>query len=277
VGILIADSGSTKTDWLYVGQSGKKEFQTVGINPFFQSSDMIYKGLQSVKWPGDVDTIYFYGAGVSTAANVETVRLALKRQLNASEIHIEHDLLGAARALCGNQQGIACILGTGSNSCAFDGQKIVKNIMSLGFLLGDEGSGGHMAKLLWKAYLLEELDSETEKLFHEHHGLERSEFLQKFYAQENKGRFVAGFTHFIGDHRDNPAIMRFAADSFDAFIQRYVMRYDNVKKMPVNFTGSIAYHFEEVLEERMVANNLRLGRILQKPITALASFHIDKA
>jgi len=277
MGVLIADSGSTKTDWLYVGNEGKRMFETTGINPFYHSTEHIVEVLQSQQWPSDVDTVYFYGAGVSNENNSNSIRKAFDRTIKPKELHIEHDLLGAARALCGKTPGVACILGTGSNSCAFDGKNITKNIMSLGFLLGDEGSGAHISKLLWKAYLLEELDSETAQLFATYHGKTRSSFLEEFYAHPNKNRFVASFVPFLAEHRNEKSIRIFIESSFDAFIKRYLLKYPSAKQVPIHFTGSVAFHFSDILEERLVNHGLLLGRIMQKPITALANYHLNES
>ena len=207
---LIADSGSTKTDWCIVDESGA--FSTIrvkGMNPYFQDEEEISSEIEKKLLPavGDnvIDTVYFYGAGC-IFDKVKVVENAIKKHITAKRIFVESDLLGVARAVCGKTEGIACILGTGSNSCLYDGDKIVSNISPLGFILGDEGSGAVLGKLLVGDLLKGILPERLKSLFLEQYGLTPAYIIDKVYRQPFPNRFLAGFAPFLAEHLDEPSI-----------------------------------------------------------------------
>lgn len=276
---LIADSGSTKTDWCIVDESGA--FSTIrvkGMNPYFQDEEEISSEIEKKLLPavGDnvIDTVYFYGAGC-IFDKVKVVENAIKKHITAKRIFVESDLLGVARAVCGKTEGIACILGTGSNSCLYDGDKIVSNISPLGFILGDEGSGAVLGKLLVGDLLKGILPERLKSLFLEQYGLTPAYIIDKVYRQPFPNRFLAGFAPFLAEHLDEPSIYRLVADSFYAFIYRNVKQYHR-DDCEVSFVGSIAYFFRDILSAVASDTGIVLGKIVQNPMDGLLQYHLSK-
>lgn len=276
---LIADSGSTKTDWCIVDESGA--FSTIrvkGMNPYFQNEEEISSEIEKKLLPavGDnvIDTVYFYGAGC-IFDKVKVVENAIKKHITAKRIFVESDLLGVARAVCGKTEGIACILGTGSNSCLYDGDKIVSNISPLGFILGDEGSGAVLGKLLVGDLLKGILPERLKSLFLEQYGLTPAYIIDKVYRQPFPNRFLAGFAPFLAEHLDEPSIYRLVADSFYAFIYRNVKQYHR-DDCEVSFVGSIAYFFRDILSAVASDTGIVLGKIVQNPMDGLLQYHLGK-
>lgn len=275
--ILIADSGSTKTDWC-VAQSGTsfKRISTKGINPFFQSEEDIQQELiHSLlpQLPADkFEAIYFYGAGC-TLEKAPILRRAIADSLPAIDnIKIHSDMLAAARSLCGHEAGIACILGTGSNSCFYDGKEIVSNVSPLGFILGDEGSGAVLGKLLVGDILKNQLSPELKEMFLNQFNLTAPEIIDRIYRQPYPNRFLASLSPFLAQHMSEPSIHTLILNSFIAFLKRNVMQYD-YKEYPVNFIGSIAHYYKEILAEAVQQTGIRLGQILQSPMEGLIRYH----
>lgn len=276
--ILIADCGSTKADWRLVGGSeGSKNFNTKGFNPFLHSTETIREGLNE-SLAKQLDTslitkVFFYGAGCSDAYRCSIVENALTAIFPNALINIDHDLLAAARATCGNHEGIACILGTGSNSCLYDGSQIIDNVTNLGHIIGDEGSGYHLGKSLVQAYFYRELPVELNKAFEEFCTLGKREILNRIYRKGNANVFLSSFAKLIAEQKSHPFIQKLVFNCFDLFVKRHVCKYENYNKIPVSFIGSIAFHFKEVLEQVLVSHSIELGKILKKPIDELVIYH----
>lgn len=275
--ILIADSGSTKTDWC-VAQSGtsSQRISTKGINPFFQSEEDIQQELIHSLLPQlpaeKFEAIYFYGAGC-TPEKAPILRRAIADSLPAiGNIKIHSDMLAAARSLCGNEAGIACILGTGSNSCFYDGKEIVSNVSPLGFILGDEGSGAVLGKLLVGDILKNQLSPELKEEFLKQYNLTAPEIIDRIYRQPYPNRFLASLSPFLAQHMSEPSIHALILNSFIAFLKRNVMQYD-YKEYPVNFIGSIAHCYKEILAEATQQTGIQLGQILQSPMEGLIRYH----
>lgn len=274
--ILIADSGSTKTDWCMV-ENGETilRFKTKGINPFFQTEGEIQKEIETGLLPGlngiQPAAIYFYGAGCAFPEKNEMIRRAINRYLPAS-VEVGSDLLAAARALCGNRPGIACILGTGSNSCQYDGKEILKSISPLGFILGDEGSGAVLGKLLIGDVLKDQLPAALKEQFLAEYALTPALIMDRVYRQPFPNRFLAGFSPFISAHLDEPAIWELATRSFMAFFTRNVMQYDYLE-LPVHFVGSVAWHYQIMLKDIAFNLGIRPGTIIQSPMDGLIAYH----
>lgn len=274
--ILIADSGSTKTDWCMV-ENGETilRFKTKGINPFFQTEGEIQKEIETGLLTGlngiQPAAIYFYGAGCAFPEKNEMIRRAINRYLPAS-VEVGSDLLAAARALCGNRPGIACILGTGSNSCQYDGKEIVKSISPLGFILGDEGSGAVLGKLLIGDVLKDQLPAALKEQFLAEYALTPALIMDRVYRQPFPNRFLAGFSPFISAHLDEPAIWELATRSFMAFFTRNVMQYDYLE-LPVHFVGSVAWHYQIMLKDIAFNLGIRPGTIIQSPMDGLIAYH----
>jgi glucosamine kinase len=275
--ILIADSGSTKTEWRSIDVEGKiHQYKTAGINPFFQTPDQIEHLMVQELLPQlkeDISTIYFYGAGCSSKGNIEILNEAFNKIFTDKEVHINHDLLGAARSLCGSEKGIACILGTGSNSCLYDGNFIIDNIPSLGFALGDEGSGAWLGKRLLQDYygrnMPKNIQNELENVF----DLERGAVLDHIYKKPMPSKYLAGYSEYIHQQINEPYYFKLVYDSFVLFISNTVMKYDNYVDLPVHFTGSIAFYYSNILRKAATDLGIYVKNISQNPIAGLTLFH----
>lgn len=276
--ILIADSGSTKVDWSVV-ENGKlvKQAKTKGINPFFQSeeeiSDEIEKTLILQLDTQDFDAVYFYGAGC-TFDKVDVVKRAIQKNIKVkNEIEVSTDMLAAARGLCGHLPGIACIMGTGSNSCYYDGKNIVDNVSPLGFILGDEGSGAVLGKLLVSNLLKNQMTPGLKEKFLEKFNLTVGDIIDRVYRKPFPNRFLSTFSPFISENLDDPTIQKMVMESFQSFLKRNVMQYKNYDKLPIHFVGSVAFHYQQILKEAVVAMNMRPGKIIQSPMEGLIKYH----
>ena len=275
--ILIADSGATKTDWcLGRKQTDAKVVQTQGINPFHQPEEHIRKVLEEELLPHldagrDVTHIYFYGAGCTPEKSV-IVGDALRAFFPDSRIDVQSDLLGAARALCGNRTGIACILGTGSNSCLYDGERIVKNVSPLGYILGDEGSGAYLGKRLVSECLKGQLSENISTMFLKWADASPAMIIDKVYRQPQANRYLASFTHFLAEHRKKAEIHELLLSCFTEFFRRNVMQYD-YQQTATHFTGSIAWYFRQEVAEAAKALNIRTGKFTKTPINGLINYH----
>ena len=280
--VLLADSGSTKTDWLVAGSRGViRTFSSSGFNPFYQSEQVISKALAQEVLPQLIsfqpDEIHFYGAGCANEAVSRPIRDSLARHFpTASLVSVESDLLAAARALCGREAGIACILGTGANNALYDGHTIRANIGSLGFWLGDEGSGGYLGKEWVVRFLHRELPADlTEAFAATYPEVDRFSVLENAYHKPFPNRYFAGFTRFLGQYPAHPFVKRFVLEAFLLFLTKYVSRHTEASKLPVSFTGSIAYYFQEQLAEALTQKGLRLGSIQKSPMEGLLRYHIE--
>lgn len=275
--IMIADSGSTETTWCVVENSVMiKQIVTPGINPFYQTTgeiqELIMTSLYSETKSHKIDKIYFYGAGCAFPDKKETVSDALAYFYNDAIIEVQSDLLGTARSLFQNHKGIACILGTGSNSCYYDGTQIVQNVSPLGYILGDEGSGASMGKQLIADCLKHQLpDWLAEKLLDEYE-LTPAMIIESVYSKPFPNRFLASFTPFLLEHLEEPSIFNLVYDSFDAFFTRNVMYY-NLENIEVGFMGSVAYHFRDTLEIVASERDIQISQILLEPMNGLVEFH----
>ena len=275
--ILIADSGSTKTDWCVVLNGTLiKRIGTKGINPFFQSEEDIQRELTISLLPqlpeGKLNAVYFYGAGC-TAEKAPVLRRAIADSLPViGNIKANSDMLGAARGLCGHEKGIVCILGTGSNSCFYDGEEIVSNVSPLGFILGDEGSWAVLGKLLVGDILKNQLPAQLKEEFLKQFDLTAPEIIDRVYRQPYPNRFLASLSPFLAQHLEEPGIRTIVLNSFIAFIRRNVMQYDYTQ-YPVRFIGSVAYCYKEILQEAAKETGLGIGKILQSPMEGLIEYH----
>lgn len=279
--ILLADSGSTKTDWGLV-ENGKlvKRLRTRGMNPFQMSEEAITEEIKThlvPELPGTVlDEVHFYGAGC-TKEKQPIVERALRANLTINgECEVASDMLGAARGICGHKPGIACILGTGSNSCSYDGKNLVKNVSPLGFILGDEGSGAVLGKLLVGDVLKNQMPEAITKRFFEKYKLTSAEIIDRVYRQPKPNTFLASFVPFLEENIDEPKIYNLVKESFRSFLRRNVMQYDGWQTLPIGFNGSIAKIYKKPLLEALEEEGMHLGRIIQAPMEAMVEYHVEK-
>ena len=278
--IVIADGGSTKADWRIVfNGKTQQSFSTIGFNPFFFTSEAIEKELNHTfvkEFPvNKVTKVYYYGAGCSDAYRCSILKEGLQPIFPSAKVIVDHDLMAAARATCGGEPGIACILGTGSNSCNYDGEKIIDHITNLGHLLGDEGSGNYLGKMLIKGYFYREFPDDIKIKFEETYALGKRELINRIYDFKTANVFLASFAKFLSDNKDHIYIQQLVNKGFSEFIDRHVRKYKNHNTLPIHFVGSVAYHFEEILDLVLQERNLQLGMIIKKPIDNLVEYHIN--
>ncbi len=274
---LIADSGSTKAEWCLLDGAKKKKIFTMGISPYFLNTEQVKAVLENELMPKlkgiKPDEVFYYGTGCSNPANIKVIRDAIKKVLPTASIKIDHDLMGAAKALCGNEKGVACILGTGSNSCYYDGKKIVKNSPGLGFILGDEGSGAYLGKKVIQYYLYNTFDPDLMDRFNAKYNITSVEILDAVYKQPLPNRYLAGFVPFLIENRGHYMIENIIEDSFNDFFFNHVYKYRESWTLPVNFIGSVAFGFKDVLKEMCNTYELQLGKVLKNPMEGLIKFH----
>ncbi|MBR6628396.1 MAG: ATPase [Bacteroidaceae bacterium] len=276
--ILIADSGSTKTDWCLCNEGTPiLAVQTQGINPYHQTEEAIEQVLaeellpQLTLQPAFLCVI-FYGAGCANDTACGRVREAIQKVLATDDIIIHSDLLGAARALCGHEEGIACVLGTGSNSCLFDGKDIIANVPPLGYILGDEGSSAVLGRRLVGDCLKNQLPEAVRNEFLAEYNLTQETILEKVYRQPLANRFLASLTPFLSKHREVPEVHALLVESFVDFFVRNVKQYRR-PWLPIHFVGSIANVFKAELKEAAESLGMELGCILKSPMEGLVKYH----
>ena len=274
---LIADSGSTKTEWCLLNGNKKKLIDTQGLSPYFLNEAQIKAILEKELLPKIKNSIpaeiYFYGTGCSNPNNVRIVKNALRSVFKNSKIAVDHDLMGAAKALCGREKGIACILGTGSNSCFYNGKKIVKNSPGLGYVLGDEGSGAYLGRKVVQYYLYNTFEPDLMDRFKAKFNTNVIEILDAVYKQPLPNRYLASFAVFLKENRGHYMIENIIEDGFNDFFFNHVYKYSESWKMPINFIGSIAYGFKDVLKDMCNSYELQLGKVLKNPIEGLIKYH----
>ena len=277
--ILIADSGSTKTDWICLtgdDESTQIEVQTVGLNPFHVSDNEIRGVLTHDVLPqlGDsnVEAVYFYGSGVRPEVEGRVEGLLRESFPDAKTVQAHSDLLGACRALCGDKAGIACILGTGANSCVYDGTQVVHNTPALGYILGDEGSGAVLGKHLLHDLYTGVLPHRVRLAFEKEMGLELYEIINKVYREPQANRFLASLSEFIHRHLDEEGIRQLVYNTFSDFINYHISR-DGRRDLPLSFVGSIAYYYQEQLQLIVQMLGYQMGTILKSPLQGLVAYH----
>jgi glucosamine kinase len=275
--IIIADSGSSKIDWRLLAQDGTiQQASSPGFNPYYQPLDHLKTSIRESLIPvvqGNVTKVFFYGTGVSSSRNQDLVRSAFLEFFPGATVSIEWDLLGAARALCGREKGIACILGTGSNSCLYDGNTITEQVANLGWILADEGSGTNLGKTLLVDYFRKKMPEQLSKQFQQRFPFTREEFLEKIYQQEKPSTFLATFSKFIFQHLKEPYCYQLVYNGFSEFYENNVMKYPDYQNVKVHFVGSIAFYYSDLL--RQVANDkgVTVKNILETPIAGLTLYH----
>lgn len=277
---LIADCGSTKIDWCILSSKLEKQLFTLGMNAVMLTEEEMRQrfAMELVpelgEYAGKVTEIYFYGAGCLADEVCSNVARALRANIpTATAVEVYTDLLAAARALCGNEPGIACIMGTGSNSCLYDGKAIVQNVSPLGYILGDEGSGAVLGKLFLGDVLKNQLPADICAQFLHEYDLDRLTIIRRVYKEPQPNRFLASVTPFLYKNIAVPEIHSLVLGSFRAFFRRNVCQYEHFASHPVSFIGSVAYYFREVLEEAAAAEGCTVGKITISPMEGLLKFH----
>ena len=277
---LIADSGATKCEWCLVEDEARQSIVTSGISPYFLTKDeiigLLQKELLPKISPAGVTEVFFYGTGLGNPDNVVVIDAALKVIFPTAAVQANTDLLAAARALCGNEKGMVCILGTGSNSCYYDGNEIVKNIASLGFILGDEGSGASLGKKVIQYYLYNTFEEDLKSLFDAQFVTTYKEILENVYKKPFPNRYLASYAAFLSENRGNYMIENILEDGLNDFFFNHLNKYTESWTLPVNFVGGVAYAFRDVLQELCESYQLELGTVLKAPMEGLVEFHTKR-
>ncbi len=275
---LIADSGATKCEWCVLENGKKKKtIYTQGISPYFLSGPQIISLLEKELLPKlkniTVQEIYFYGTGLGNPNNVKIVKAVFKKLFPKSKTEVQNDLLAAARALCGKSKGIASILGTGANSCFYNGKKIVKNSPGLGYILGDEGSGAYLGKKVVQYYLYNTYDEELKARFEKRFMVTPMEILENVYKKPLANRYLASYAIFLAENRGHYMIENIIEDGLNDFFFAHLYKYRESWTHPIHFVGSIAFGFKDVLKELCSTYELELGRVLKAPMQGLIEYH----
>ncbi|NPA38144.1 MAG: N-acetylglucosamine kinase [Chlorobi bacterium] len=276
--ILIADSGSTKTEWQLIA-NGKpyKNFRTSGINPYYQQKEDIINRLQTELIPQinplSVNKVFFYGAGCGSEQQKNIITNTLSAFFAESDISVNSDILGASRALFGKEKGIVCILGTGSGSCYYDGKNITEQIPSLGFILGDEGSGAWIGKKMITDYLRGDMPLQCIDIIKSEFDINKENILKQVNHGSLPGTYLAQFARFISNHTYNSYFFRLIYDSFAMFAEKYIIRYKNYENKTCGFVGSVAFHNRVVLKNVSEYYGFRISRLLKAPMEGLIKYH----
>lgn len=282
--IIIADSGATKTNWILADtqtQSILGEYETMGFSPLFCTEEQVLAALNAntamQNYAAGIEKVYFFGAGCSSEERCSKMRNIFAKFFTRAQIVVDHDMLGAAIALCHNQAGIACILGTGSNSVYYDGKSLYEETPALDYILGDEGSGTHIGKMLVRFYLYKRLPPELHSDFSAGYEVTKEIVLAKVYKELNPKRYLASFAQFAGKQKEHLFIQQLVYNCFAEFLEYHVCIYPQSRQVPVHFAGSVAHFFSDVLTRAVTDKGLVMGRIIQKPIYELLNYYLKSS
>lgn len=278
--ILVADSGSSKTDWMAYTPDKTFAFSTQGINPYFVNANDVVKILTKNKdlsaYASTVKEVYFFGAGCSSPDKHEIISNGLSAFFTNAFVSVDHDLIGSAYATCGNKPGLACILGTGSNITFYDGENVHKGKHGLGYVLGDEGSGTYFGKKILVAYLYKTMPADLQDAFAKQFDVDKETVISNVYQKAFPNSYLATFSRFMIAHKAHPFIQQVLKDGFQDFIDTNVKDYKEHKTLGCNFVGSISYFYQDELKAVFAANNIKIGKILQKPIEGIFEYILKR-
>ncbi len=274
---LIADSGATKCEWCLLNNDECTTILTTGINPYFLTKQQIVELLQKELLPSlsftSPEHVFFYGTGLGNEDNKKTISAVLRHLFQKAKVSIETDMVAAARAACGATKGIVCILGTGSNSCYYNGRKIIKNIAGIGFILGDEGSGAFLGKKVIQHYLYNTFDEDLRARFDAMFSTTPKEILESVYSKPLPNRYLASFVLFLSQNRGHYMIENILEDGLNDFFYHHICKYKEAWQLPIHFTGGVAFVFADILKELCKAYEFELGNIIKNPMDKLIQFH----
>jgi len=280
--IIIADSGSTKSDWILVDKKGNPigNFQTIGFNPFFHNEDFVEEktnqNKELINYANEVESVFFYGAGCSSPHLNLRIKGGLERVFKNAEVFVDHDLLGAAYSCYNGEPNITCIIGTGSNSCLFDGEQIHEKVPALAYILGDEGSGSYFGKKFLAAFLYHKLPKEIHKDFVSEFNLTKDIIFDNVYNKPNANVYLASFTRFISARKEHPYFQEMLIEGMKVFLETHVCCYEEYKTVPVNFVGSVAFHFSDELKIAAKQLDINIRSVVKKPINGLVEYHFRR-
>ena len=276
--IVVAESGSTKCDWLLDdGKGHVHETFTIGFNPFFHTTEVVLEHLKAntdlMKYALQIEEVHFYGAGCSSENRNAVIKVALETVFTQAKCHVGHDLNASAYSTYTGEPAITCILGTGSNSCYFDGNEVSEVITALGYILGDEGSGSYFGKQILAAYIYERLPKELQKDFKGRYQLTKEEIFSKVYNQRDANVFLASFMRFLVPHKEHPYFSDIINKGLRQFAEIHITCYPNYREVPVHFVGSVSYYFQDVLRDIASEMGFTVGIINKNPVSALLEYH----
>ncbi|WP_439132861.1 N-acetylglucosamine kinase [Polaribacter sp.] len=280
--ILIADGGSTKADWIAINDNKQEEFRvrTLGLNPAVVAEEelknRIINMFQLINIKEDVNEIYFYGAGCGTPKPAKILEDILQSIFVNAKINVAEDMLAAVYAATGNEPALVCILGTGSNSCYFDGENVQMKTASLGYILMDEASGNYFGKLLLREYYYNKMPLAIAEKFNEEFNLDADYIKKNLYRMPNPNMYLASFAKFMFDFKNEKYIKRIIKRGFHEFFKYRILPFEKTKETPLYFIGSIAFYFRDILEKVAKKYELDVTDVIQRPIDNLLKYHIDK-
>jgi glucosamine kinase len=279
--LLLVESGSTKTDWCLLNKTGRaSHFKTSGINPYLQSSADILSLLRDeLQWnptKHHADSVVFYGAGAGNVGHQEKIATILKQFFGIGAVDVQGDMMAAARAMCSDSKGIVCILGTGSNSCYYNGKKIAEQQISLGYIAGDEGSGNYMGKRILQYYAYNTFDEELRMAFEQKFGSDLSMIIKRLYGEPFPNRLLASFVELLKENRGHFMVENIIEDCLNDFFHYHILKYRQSWKYPLYFTGAVSYEFQDVIKVLCNQYELQLGKIEKSPIENLVRYHRRK-
>jgi len=275
---LIADSGATKAEWCLLNKGKKRTVFTQGISPYFlnqqQIADILKKELSPAIKNVNIDEIHYYGTGCANPKNALIVKKAIKQVfVKTKKIEVTHDLMAAARALCGKEKGIVANLGTGSFCCYYNGKKIVNEIPGIGYVLGDEGSGAYLGKKVIQYFLYHTFDEYLKLRFDEKFMTNKIEILENVYKKPLPNRYLASFTKFLAENRGHYMVENIIEDGLNDFFFTHLIKFNEIWKMPVHFVGGVAFGFKDVLKELCASYGFEIGKVLKNPMQGLTEYH----
>lgn len=279
--ILIAESGSTKCDWVALNPDGTERirFSTMGFNPYFHSAPFIHEELGGnatvAKIKGDIDYVYFYGAGASSESLKDIIKDGLQRVMPQAHINVDHDLVASAYSTYTGVPAITCIIGTGSNSCYFDGELVSEEVPALAYVLGDEGSASFIGKRLVADFLYKRLPAEMAEDFYHTYQLDKDEIITSVYNKPNANVYLASFSRFAGKHMEHPYVKMIVREGFAKFADIHIACFENCREVPIHFVGSVGAIFHEILEDVLSERGMTMGQIMRKPVDGLIKYHIE--
>ena len=274
---IIADSGATKCQWTVVQSQKKYTLQSIGISPYFLSAAeiqaLVTKTFKNKIKLESVEAVYFYGTGLSNPQNVSQLKKALQAVFTKATLDIQTDLVAAARATCQNSKGVACILGTGSNTGFYNGKKITKNSPGLGYVLGDEGSGTYLGKKVIQYYLYKTFDEDIMSRFEKKFNTTKDEILNKIYKEPTPNKYLATFTEFLVENRGHYMIENIIEDGLNDFFYAHIIKMNEAWLYPIHFVGSVAFGFKDILRQLALSYEIELGTIVKSPMQGLITYH----
>lgn len=275
--VLIADSGATKTEWCLLHNNKRKTIITQGLSPYFLTTTQIIEILETELWKKIkvpiIDEIYFYGTGCSSTTNNKIVAKAFTPKYPNAAVMIDHDMMGAARSVCHHSKGIACILGTGSSACYYNGKKITDSRTGLGYALGDEGSGSALGRKVIQYYLYNTFDEELKIAFETKYNVTRNDILESVYKNPFPQRYIASFTTLLSDHRGHYMVENIIEDGLVEFFFKHIIKFKECWHQPVHFIGGISFAFKDIIKDLCNNYKLQLGSIIKRPMDGLVQLY----